>query len=319
MAATPLVSIVIPVYNGANYMRCAIDSALAQTYPHVEVILVNDGSNDDGKTEEIAQSYGGRIRYFSKPNGGVSTALNMGIKQMRGDYFSWLSHDDVYYPQKVQRQVEFLSKCDSNSICYSDLDIIDAAGTIRGGVTNFPVAPGMIRPAMIFGLGVHGCSLLIHRIHFQRVGVFNPALRVTQDYDMWFRIGKRAQFLGMNERLIQSRVHSESGSVRLDTRLEEYWLYRRAIEDLTDRELHFARDPGTTYLKLAVQLVRSPKRCSAATYAYFKYLNTPGHRLTHLPSRLRYRAYLAWRSRQGFILTDREIGEPPNPNAPTLT
>ena len=72
----PRVSIIIPVYNGANYMREAIDSALAQTCSDIDVIVVNDGSRDDGATAEIARSYGGRIRYLEKENGGVSSALN---------------------------------------------------------------------------------------------------------------------------------------------------------------------------------------------------------------------------------------------------
>ena len=98
----PLVSIVIPVYNGAEYMREAIDSALAQTYKNIEVIVVNDGSKDN--TDEIARSYGEKIRYFKKENGGVSTALNLAIQNMQGEYFSWLSHDDVYLPEKIERQ-----------------------------------------------------------------------------------------------------------------------------------------------------------------------------------------------------------------------
>ena len=74
----PRVSIVIPVYNGANYLREAIDSALAQTYKNVEIIVVNDGSTDNGETEQIAQSYGDRIRYFRKENGGVSSGTCTG-------------------------------------------------------------------------------------------------------------------------------------------------------------------------------------------------------------------------------------------------
>ena len=85
----PLVSIVIPVYNGSNFLRDAIDSALAQTYPRVEVIVVNDGSTDGGATEAIAKSYGSRIRYFAKENGHVASALNYGIARMEGEYFSW--------------------------------------------------------------------------------------------------------------------------------------------------------------------------------------------------------------------------------------
>ena len=88
----PLVSIIIPVYNGANYLREAIESALGQTYGNCEVLVINDGSNDHGETEREALKFGDRIRYFKKENGGVASALNLGIRKMRGEYFSWLSH-----------------------------------------------------------------------------------------------------------------------------------------------------------------------------------------------------------------------------------
>ena len=117
----PLVSIIVPVYNGANYMREAIDSALAQTYSNIEIIVVNDGSNDGGKTRDIALSYGNKIRYFEKENGGVSTALNLGIKNMGGAYFSWLSHDDVYLPEKVQVEIDAWRKAgDMSRVLYSN-------------------------------------------------------------------------------------------------------------------------------------------------------------------------------------------------------
>ena len=89
----PKVSIIIPCYNGEKYLKNAIDSALSQSYENIEVIVVNDGSEDD--TEKIALEYGKKIRYFKKKNGGVSSALNLGIKEMEGEYFSWLSHDEL--------------------------------------------------------------------------------------------------------------------------------------------------------------------------------------------------------------------------------
>ena len=86
MKFNPKVSIIIPVYNGSNYLKEAIDSALEQTYKNIEIIVVNDGSRDNGATEKIVKSYGDRIRYYKKDNGGVSTALNLGIEKMTGEY-----------------------------------------------------------------------------------------------------------------------------------------------------------------------------------------------------------------------------------------
>ena len=108
----PLVSIIIPVYNGSKYMRQAIDSALRQSYKNIEIIVVNDGSDDNGETDKTALSYGDKIRYFKKENGGVSSALNLGIREMKGDYFSWLSHDDFYLENKIESEIEALKKID---------------------------------------------------------------------------------------------------------------------------------------------------------------------------------------------------------------
>ena len=131
MNNSPLVSIVIPVYNGANFLKEAIESALAQTYANIEILVVNDGSTDEGKTRNIALSYGDKIRYFEKVNGGVSSALNLGIKEMKGEYFSWLSHDDVYFPKKIETQIKFLEDNQlPMAITYTDFCCINNSSEI---------------------------------------------------------------------------------------------------------------------------------------------------------------------------------------------
>lgn len=85
----PKVSIVIPAYNASNYLSEAIDSALAQSYDNIEIIVVNDGSKDGGATAEVAKKYDDKIRYFEKENGGSSSALNVGVQNMTGEWFSW--------------------------------------------------------------------------------------------------------------------------------------------------------------------------------------------------------------------------------------
>ena len=123
------VSIIIPVYNGSNYVNLAIDSALRQTYKNIEIIVINDGSKDN--TLKIINSYKDKVKVIDKENGGVSTALNLGIKNMTGDYFSWLSHDDLYYPEKIEREVNYLIENNlvgTKTILYSNFDYNDKWG-----------------------------------------------------------------------------------------------------------------------------------------------------------------------------------------------
>lgn len=100
----PKVTIVIPAYNAANYLAEAVESAINQTYENIEIIVVNDGSNDNGATADVAKKYRNSIRYIEKGNGGSSSALNCGILNMTGEWFSWLSHDDLYCPDKVEKR-----------------------------------------------------------------------------------------------------------------------------------------------------------------------------------------------------------------------
>ena len=129
----PKVSIIIPVYNGSNYLKNAIECALQQTYGNLEVLVVDDGSTDDGATENIAMEYGDRIRYFKKPNGGVSSALNFGIQNMTGDYFSWLSHDDAYSNDKIKDSVDLLAEhklIGEDAVAFTGGHFIDSYGKV---------------------------------------------------------------------------------------------------------------------------------------------------------------------------------------------
>ena len=124
----PQVSVVIPVFNGINYIEEAINSVLAQSYENQEIVVVDDGSTDG--TWELLKKYKSKVRSFRKENGGVASALNLGLGEMRGVYFAWLSHDDVFLPEKTARQVDFLQKNESFAACYSDYFRIDSEGKI---------------------------------------------------------------------------------------------------------------------------------------------------------------------------------------------
>lgn len=190
----PLVSIVIPVYNGSNYVAEAIQSALEQSYSPIEIIVVNDGSNDDGSTEKIALSYGDQIRYYTKPNGGTSSALNVGIRHMRGEYFCWLSHDDLYDKDCVKFQIETLSALgDKKTITMTDLRTMDEHYRIMCPDTSYatsinqwpPRASSRLYPVIYMKL--HGCQMMLHRDVFSEVGCFDEKMLVAQDFEFFGR------------------------------------------------------------------------------------------------------------------------------------
>lgn len=216
MAVNPLVSIVIPVYNGSNYMREAIDSALAQTYPNLEIIVVNDGSSDGGETERIALSYGDKIRYIHKPNGGVSSALNVGIQAMNGEYLSWLSHDDVYTPTKVESQIRLLEELtDPRAIAFCSTQQIDRDSAPMGSPSGYDLPVRQSIPweralSHIIDHSCNGCALLIPRHAFDACGGFHEGLRYSQDFLMWMRFFLAKYTLVYDrEALVLSRVHPQ--------------------------------------------------------------------------------------------------------------
>lgn len=211
-----LVSIIIPVYNGSNFLSKAIDSALNQTYRNIEIIVVNDGSKDEGATEAIARSYGDSIHYFCKENGGVSSALNMGIEQMQGEYFSWLSHDDEYMPDKIEKELHALFQYNDKrlvALCRSKQIDINSA-LIRGSEskvifpTNRIVQWDEALMALINEKCFNGCAFLIPKVVFEECGRFHEGLRFSQDMLMWMTMFiNKYNLVMVNECLVLSRLH----------------------------------------------------------------------------------------------------------------
>ena len=212
----PLVSVVIPVYNGANYMREAIDSALNQTYPNVEIIVVNDGSTDGGETHKVALSYGDKIRYFKKENGGVSSALNYGIKQMKGRYFNWLSHDDIHLPQKIEKQMNavFSYKGIKPIVCICNFILIDEKGVEFARPLNdfekyFKKSSKVLLGADINFI-ISGDATLINKELFDTYGMFDESLFAAQETDIWYRLSDVAEFIFIPDHLVKYRIHCEA-------------------------------------------------------------------------------------------------------------
>ncbi len=212
----PLVSIIIPVYNGTNFVDKAIQSALDQTYKNHEIIVVNDGSTDDGKTEKAVLKYGDKVLYFKKENGGVSSALNYGIKKMHGEYFAWLSHDDLFYPNYLEEHINYLNHTDRKDIItYTNFNLIDENDELlldKTVIANLHISDYKLTKTshwMCLLQGeINGGSVLIPKKAFIKAGYFNEKERITQEKDMWARMLKYYTFINIPYTVAAIRTHS---------------------------------------------------------------------------------------------------------------
>jgi glycosyltransferase involved in cell wall biosynthesis len=215
----PLVSVIIPVYNGAKYLRDSIDSVISQTYNSIEILIVDDGSQDS--TWEIIESYHSRVKGFQKLNGGVASALNLGILHAGGDYIAWLSHDDIYSSEKIEEQVYFMEQHPEVGVCYTDFKIIDAnkhyVSTIH---CPWQPQPEMAR-YFLRKMYINGSTTMIRKLCFEKVGLFDEQLIRTQDVEMWLRISRFFEFGHLPQPLLLSRSHPEQGTWAFESQLDE--------------------------------------------------------------------------------------------------
>lgn len=222
--AQPLVSVIIPVYNGANYLSQSIECVLNQTYKNIELIVVNDGSTEK-ETDLIARSYSDeRMKYYVKENGGVASAVNFGVAHSNGEYICWLSHDDLMPFDKIEKQMDAIArmKFPSRVITYGRSDIIDERGKKR------------LLKSLVFKVSKKGfkctsdyfkikdlvySSLLIPRSFLVEHPLINE-LRYAQDYFSFFQMLESGyKLLYVKGAKTSYRVHRKQGSF---VRINEY-------------------------------------------------------------------------------------------------
>lgn len=284
----PLVTIVIPVYNGANYLNESITSALEQTYKNIEIIVVNDGSTDNGETEKIALSYGDKIKYLSKPNGGVSSALNLCIQNMNGEWLSWLSHDDLYYPTKVEEEVNYVGKLlEKNPDLNLDRVVVRCAAEsidihgktiLKYNYSDVKEKEPLIEMILnnVYNYRLAGCSFLLPRKAFDDVGGFNEKIRTVSDAEYWYRLLFAGyDFYYLNRCLIRGRVHKRQvGKTRVTTFDIEGNDLHKWIADQMYANPEYKQ--GKYFLRLGGYLrKRLMPDASAYAFAYAKELTSP--------------------------------------------
>jgi glycosyltransferase involved in cell wall biosynthesis len=209
----PKLSVVIPTYNRADKVLSAIESVLCQTYPDLEVVVVDDGSTDD-TGQVLSEAFGDRIRYYAQANQGASVARNNGISEARGEWIAFLDSDDRWEKDKLEWQIKALERFGSQcGGCYTDVRFFNHPETrtmfelsemsyrheAEMGV-NDDVLRLLVRPG---GAGMVVCpSSVLARADVVRKTGFNPKLRYSEDSDFLFRLAMRTDFCYVNRPLV---------------------------------------------------------------------------------------------------------------------
>ena len=206
-AASPLVSIVIPVYNQADYLGEAIESVLAQDYPNVELIVLDDGSTDG--TPELLQRYAGRFHFESHPNIGQAATLNKGWRMAKGGLLSYLAADDVLAPRALSASVGALLERPDVVMTYGDYNLIDPDSRF---IRSVRTPEYDYRSLAVDLVCAPGPGVLFRRAAFEAAGPWNGGLRQIPDFEYWLRLGLQGAFQRIPEVLGSYRVHDESQS-----------------------------------------------------------------------------------------------------------
>jgi glycosyltransferase involved in cell wall biosynthesis len=202
--AEPQVSIIIPTYNRAHFLPDAIESVFAQTYRNWELIVVDDGSTDN--TKEVVEKYGSRVRYFYQENKGPGAARNLGIRQARGEYIAFLDSDDMWMPEKLERQVRLFEREPDVGLAGCGCYYVDEGGTVRGAEQapyTIDHKDMQVRCALVGSTD----AAMARRVCFEEVGLFDESLLRCEDWDMWLRISKRYTVKCIRDPLVKIRVH----------------------------------------------------------------------------------------------------------------
>jgi len=201
---SPLVSVIIPNYNHARYLPQAIDSVLAQDYPHYEIIVVDDGSTDDSRT--VAARYQDRIEYIWQKNRGLSAARNTGLQTARGDLIGLLDADDLYEPDFLSTMVDILQTAPEFEAVYCGYQFVDEQNRALFQQETRAIPPAQLYPALIEGNFLVPESMLARRHCYEAVGPFDESLRACEDWDIWLKMARRFPITGTTRLLTRHRI-----------------------------------------------------------------------------------------------------------------
>ncbi len=201
----PLVSIITPTYNRAEFIGTAIESVLAQTYGHFELLIVDDGSTDN--TTEVLEPYlkDKRVRVFRQENQGQSVARNVALAQAKGEFICFLDSDNAWVPEKLEHTLQVFDTVPECDVVYGDYVVIDANGK-ELGINRAKRYSGSIAPQLVCDNFVSMNTTMTRKQCFQEMGGFDTNERLAEDYVLWLRFSTRYRFYYLAEVLGYYRV-----------------------------------------------------------------------------------------------------------------
>ncbi len=221
--ASPLISVIIPAYNAERFIGEALKSVFEQSYSNIEVIVIDDGSSDN--TAGTVQAFSADILYIRQANQGIGGARNTGIRKSSGDYLTFLDSDDLWHPDKLSKQIAFLTSTDD-----LDMSLAFVEQFIDDSVKDSPDAPTLKEANRVMPGYVAG-TMMISRNAFEKVGYFNTELKVAEFVD-WIDRFKSTdmQYAVMQEVLLRRRIHSTNQGITQKAHMADYLkVLRRSI------------------------------------------------------------------------------------------
>ena len=220
---SPTISVVMPAFNAAQHIRQSIQSVLEQTFDDWDLIVIDDGSTDE--TAAVAGSFSdSRIRCLSRENGGQAAARNTGIVNTHGEYIAFLDADDLWLPEKLDRQLEIARRTSADVVYCDGYVFFDTDREERGDF--FAVVPGLkdgatMTPLLYQYNRIATLAAMVKRDVVESVGLFDESrlFQNCEDYDLWLRLARAGKtFYGMPDKLMRYRRH-ESSTTHRDSRM----------------------------------------------------------------------------------------------------
>jgi glycosyltransferase involved in cell wall biosynthesis len=231
----PLISCVVPVFNGERYLKEALDSILVQTYRPLEIIVIDDGSTDG--TAAVVTSYGAQVRYVSQPNAGPAAARNLGLREARGEFVAFLDADDLWYPEKLTRQMARFAARPELALCVTHIRNFLSSDVNSKIAAHYRDHPRLIRALPGYATG----TLLARWTLFHTVGHFDSTLKHSDTTEWFLRAAERGAIIELvPDALVYRRLHETNFShLEACASREEYLQLVKSYLDrrrLTDRE-----------------------------------------------------------------------------------